>query len=171
MTSGKRRYDARLASHIPGRLRVKLAESSRGARIMDRIKEQLSDVAGIDTVDLNRTTGSITVHYDHKKYTVDGIHQVLEDVDVVLANLTDAPSIVKDTKESPTFIGAIEDLSRRLSGAVGINIDLKTALPLTLLAAGAWSIARQGLRVSQVPAWALLWLAFDTFVKLHPARP
>ncbi len=171
MTPEKHRHSALVASHIPGRLRVKLAASSRGAHFMTRIKEQLADVKGVDSVDLNHTTWSITVRYDRGKQTVDGIHQVLEDMDVVLVNLTNAPSIGEGGKESVTFIAAVEDLNRRLSGAAGINIDLKTFLPLTLLAAGAWAIAREGLKIWQVPAWAFLWLAFDTFVKLHPAAP
>lgn len=170
MTTEKRQYHARIASHIPGRLRVKLAAANRNAQVMARIKERLAGVAGIDAVDLNDTTGSIMVRYDREKHTMGGIHEMLEDVDVVLANLTDAPCFDENTKKPTTFIGAVEDLNKRLSGATGVTIDLKTILPLTLLGAGVWTIARQGLRATQVPAWALIWLAFDAFVKLHPVR-
>lgn len=150
---------------------MRLAESARNPRVMSHIKEQLSKVAGIDSVDLNHTTGSVMVRYDADAYTMTGIHQVLDDIDVVVAKLTDAPSLGGDGKQPMTFIGAVEDLNKRLSGATGIAIDLKKVLPLTLLGAGIWAIARQGLRLSQAPAWVFLWLAFDSFVKLHPAQP
>jgi copper chaperone CopZ len=170
MIPEKRRYHGRVASHIPGRVRVKLAPASRSARVMAHIKEQLKGVAGIDAVDLNPATGSVTVCYDRAKHTMEGIRRVFEDIDVVLANLTDAPSFDESCKKPTTFIGAVEDLNRRCSESTGVNIDLKKILPLTLLGAGLWAIARQGLRVSQVPAWVFLWLAFDSFVKLHPVR-
>jgi copper chaperone CopZ len=170
MTPEKRRCHGRVASHIPGRVRVKLAAASRDARIMAHIKEQLKGVAGIDAVDLNHATGSITVRYDRAKHTMEGIRQVFEDIDVVVGNLTDAPSFGESGKKPTTFIGAVEDLNRRCSESTGVNIDLKKILPLTLLGAGLWAIARQGFRVSQVPAWVFLWLAFDSFVKLHPVR-
>jgi len=79
--------------------------------------------------------------------------------------------VVPDQGEpSQNFIFAIEDLNRRIQSATGLPIDLKLALPLTFVGAGAWSIARRGLMIEAVPGWLFLWFAFDMFVKLHPVK-
>jgi hypothetical protein len=71
--------------------------------------------------------------------------------------------------ETAGFLAAIDDLNQRISAATGLPINLKLALPLAFVGAVLWSIGRKGLMIEMVPGWLFLWLAFDMFVKLHPA--
>jgi hypothetical protein len=62
-------------------------------------------------------------------------------------------------------------LNTRLSRWTGLPIDLRTVLPLAFVGAGLWSLIRNGLMIEKVPAWLLLWLGFDLFVKARPQEP
>ncbi len=168
------KHTANLASHVPGRLRIKLSPACRAPHVMGRIGDSLREKDGIHKVRLNDTTGSVTITYDHRKLDREGIYQILDDVDVIISDLTGAPQVEEPTaaagkKEAPlTFISAAEDLNKRLSEITGVKVDLKTALPLSLVGLGIWSIARSGLGLDKIPGVLFLWLAFDAFHKLHP---
>lgn len=170
------RHRAGVASHVPGRLRVKLQPQSRAAHVMGRIADNLQSQDGIRGVKVNPCTGSITVHYDHARHDTGGILSLLEDLDVVIESATQAPEVVEaegkgnDGTQARDFLAAIDDLNARIRAASGIPIDLRLVLPLTFAGAGIWSIARQGLMIESMPGWLFLWLAFDMFVKLHPSR-
>lgn len=158
-------HKARIASHTPGRLRVKVARGKPDAAAMRRIKAGLEARPGIAGVGVNPANGSITVHYDPKHHSTAGILGVLEDVDVLVDSLTDIPGL---ETQALTVGEAIGDLNARLSRRVGWPIDLRVVLPLLFVGAGTWSILRHGLMLGKVPGWMLLWLGFDLFVKTHP---
>jgi hypothetical protein len=104
-----------------------------------------------------------------------GIRKVLEDVDVIVSDYTgismpEGETIAGGEKNSITFVGAVDDLNGWLSTVTGVPINLKLILPLSFLGAGLWSILRNGLMTARIPGLVFLWLAFDTFVKLHPAN-
>jgi len=67
----------------------------------------------------------------------------------------------------PSVTEAIDDLDQYLHETMGVRVNLRMAVPLGLLAIGVWSVAKRGLMIDSVPGWVFLWLAFDTFVKLH----
>lgn len=163
-----------VASHVPGRIRVKLHARHRDSATMEDIRRHLAAQEGIHEVRLNRACGSVTVHYDHERHSMAGILGLLEDLDVVVDSIGHLPSVGEgfppDGGEAPEFITAINDLNRRLRRATGLPVDLKLALPLTFVGAGLWSIVRKGLMIESVPGWLFLWFAFDMFVKLHSHR-
>jgi len=169
-----RRY-ARIASAIPGRLRLKLHRSHRDQDIMNGIKRGLEPADGVHDVKINRSTGSITVRYDHARQTRDGVLGLFQDLDVVVQSIGHVPSIEaseggKSTSAgSEGFLAAVNDLNRRIYDTTGVPVDLKILLPIAFAGAGIWSIARRGLMVESVPGWLFLWFAFDILVKLHPA--
>ncbi len=140
---------------------------------MRQIENQLKTHEGIHHVEVNHTTGSVTVKYDLKKHSMTSIFQLLEDLEVIVADLTGTAQIEETliTGEGETqlsFIGAVEDLNERLTTISGVKFNLKSALPLTFAGVGFWSIARDGLKLEKIPGLLFLWLAFDTFIKLHP---
>lgn len=168
------RHHARVASAIPGRLRVKLHPAHRGQDVMDNIKRGLAPAEGVHDVKLNRSTGSITVRYDHTHHTTNSVLGLLQDLDVVAQSM-EAPGMeepeaeVERTVRSEGFLAAVNDLNRRVFNSTGVPVDLKIILPLTFAGAGLWSISKRGLMIESVPGWLFLWFAFDMFVKLHPA--
>jgi len=161
-------HQARVASHVPGRLRVKLGPASRDAGVLDGIARRLKSHDGIHHVSVNPPSGSVTVHYDSQRHHERGVVAMFEDCECIFVNLEsmkESPAL----EANPGFLAAVDDLNARLSAAIGIPLDLKILLPVSFLGAGIWSIARRGLMVEALPGWLFLWLALDSFVKLHPS--
>jgi hypothetical protein len=166
------RHSVHLASLVPGRLRIKFPSASGNAAALDRLKGRLESREGVNGVRVNPVNRSVTVHYDQNHHGTAGILGLLEDVDVMVESIGHLPSINgQENPSSPGFIGATEDLNRRIRGLTGIPIDVKVLLPVAFLAAGVWSTLRKGLIIEAVPGWLFLWLAFDVYVKLHPPQP
>jgi hypothetical protein len=164
-----RRHSARIASLVPGRLRIKLRRGDELAGLLQRLKSRLEGHEGVHRVKVNPTVGSLTLHYDHARHGMAGVLGWLEDVDVMVESIGHLPSV--NGAEGVTeagFVGAAEDLNRRIHHWTGLPVDIKLLLPLLFLAAGLWSTARKGLMVEAVPGWLFLWFAFDVFVKFHP---
>lgn len=57
--------------NVPGRLRIKSPVIKNNRVVADELKKSLSSLYGIGTVDINLTTGSLLINYNHKslKYT------------------------------------------------------------------------------------------------------
>jgi hypothetical protein len=164
------RHSARIASLVPGRIRLKLHDAGRGRAVLDRIKQELESREGVHDVKVNGTSGSFTVRYDETRHGAAGILGWLEDLDVLVESVGHFPSVDPGNAPVGGFLAAIEDLNQRIHRATGLPVDVKLVLPLTFAGAGVWSILRRGLMIEAVPGWLFLWFAFDTFVKLHPNR-
>jgi cation transport ATPase len=162
----KQRHRGRLASLVRGRVRVKVHPESRTPHSMQEIQNRLASQEGVHDVIVNPATGSVTVNYDHERYSTAGILGLLEDLDIVVESTVHA-----EHGPSPGFLAAIDDLNARIHAATGVPIDLKLAVPLAFVGAGIWSIGKKGLMIESVPGWLFLWFAFDMFVKMHPAHP
>jgi hypothetical protein len=139
---------------------------------MRQIKDKLEARQGIHEVSINETTGSVRVNYDRGRHDMEGILHVMEDFDVILCDYMPGIDPVGGlsgggSQGTSALPEALEDLSKRLSAAIHVPLDLKTVLPLGFLTAGLWSIARNGLMMTNIPGWVFIWLAFDTYMKLH----
>lgn len=154
-----KQHNASVASHVPGRLRIRLRPGSRASEHLQQIKEKIGSRAGIQGVRPNPAAGSLMVRYDRDQFDQKKIFEVLKDADVVLADLTGM-----ETERGMDFDTAVEDIGRRT------GIDLKKTIPLAFVAAGLWSFARNGLMIESVPGWFFFWLALDSFVKLNRPR-
>lgn len=165
------RHHAYVASHTPGRLRIKMHPGSRTPDVLQGIQRGLQAKHGVRDVRVNAANGSVTVIYDHLIHNSASMLGLLDDLDVVIDSIGKA-SAFEDSPgaaaASPSFLDAVEDINARIRSGLSIPFDLKLILPLTFAGAGAWSIAKEGLMIESVPGWLFLWLAFDMFVKLHP---
>lgn len=159
-----------VVSHVPGRIRFKVPPAHRDQSMMRHIKNSLGEQYGADNVKVNHTIGSITVKYNREKYTKPEFEQELKDFDVIASAVMGEGESGGGRQPDVTFLEAVDDLSERVSATTGIRMDLKKALPLTAAGLGVWAIARNGLGMRQIPGIYFLWLALDTFVKLHPLR-
>jgi hypothetical protein len=141
---------------------------------MMHLKKTLEEQHGVHGVDVNHTAGSITVKYNEQTHGETGIFDLLEDLDVIVSTVMDAPRIEAPTegdghsKAAATLAGALDDLDKRVARVTGHAVNLRTLFPLSLAGLGVWRILQSGLMLEMVPGWLLLWLAFDSFVKLHP---
>jgi copper chaperone CopZ len=52
--------------NVPGRLRIKSPIIKNNKNVADELKKSLSTMQGIANVDINPTTGSLLVNYNHK---------------------------------------------------------------------------------------------------------
>ncbi len=52
--------------NVPGRLRIKSPIIKNNKHVADELKKSLSTMQGIAIVDINPTTGSLLVNYNHK---------------------------------------------------------------------------------------------------------
>jgi hypothetical protein len=185
---GRGPQPARLMSATPGRLRVRL--SSRPGRdgqahdgqlgatreaVLRHVHAGISGEAGIRHVQTNPSTGSVTIHYDPATRGHDDVLGLLYDLGVVVHDVAEgadegpaepAPAH-GHSRPAAGMIGALDDLDQRLSHLTGHRVDLKVLFPATLATIGVAQLLRQGVGLGEIPAYVLLWYAFDSFFKLH----
>jgi Heavy metal associated domain 2 len=169
-------HHAEIASHIPGRLRVRLDRASRQPQVLHGLKEELAGCPGVHEVAVNPGAGSLTIQYDAHRYPGTGIFGVLEDLDMLVAAVTGAPRLEGPaegrgpSQAALTVVEALDDLDRRLFGLTGHTLNLRVLFPFGLAGLGVGLTLTNGLGLKMIPGWLPLWLAFDAFVKLHPQR-
>src|SRR6266446_9142692 len=61
-------HSAYVTHHIPGRMRVKLPHAKGDRALLERIKESISPLPGVRSIEMNPTTGSVEVNYDPNDY-------------------------------------------------------------------------------------------------------
>src|SRR5262245_58582364 len=98
-TPARSLHHGEVASHIRGRLRVRLHRRSRHQHVMTRLQQAIAAQTGVQGVDVNHTAGSITVQYDAQAHGERGIFSLLEDLDVLIGTVMDAPHIETASSE------------------------------------------------------------------------
>lgn len=153
----------RLASDIPGRLRLRMA---RGAEhlTLKQIADALEGKPGIVRVETNTRTRSILINYGRER---DELLTMLHDAGIVLAEASSTGAEAPGGEGSSGVENALADLETRLHALTGMDVKMRTLFPLGLAALGAWRTAVCGLGLSQVPAFILFWYAFDLYYKFN----
>ncbi len=169
-----KQHHAKVAHHIPGRVRIRIHKESRHPHILQKLKTDLDGQPGVHGVEVNEAAGSVTVKYDAQQRTSAGIFDLLQDFDVLVGTVMEAPHLEEEeednsghSKAALTMAGALDDLDRRLSELTGHTLDLRVLFPLGLVGVGIWQISKHGLMFEMIPGWLLVWLGFDAFVKLN----
>lgn len=162
--------NALIASDTHGRLRIRLNRAARTQDRMSRIAEHFQHIHGTH-VQTNAQTGSVMVRYDAGLHGRDAILKILADVGVVIREVAkglgeDAPESGR-SRASEHLITAFDRLDTSLFLATGYRVDLKAAFPVLLGSVGLWRLWKEGLGLTEVPAYLLLWQAFDAFFKLN----
>ena len=178
LDDGPHRRHARVVSHAPGRVRVRLRPDHRDAETLTRAEQHLGEQPGVATVTTNVRTGSLLLSFDHVGVSKADLFGMLYDAGIVARDLLDAEEIPEDLgaerqEHSTTATGlmdALTDLDTRLSRLTGGRIDIKLLVPVGMGILAARQIATVGLGLGQVPGYVLLWYAFDSFYKLHQRR-
>ena len=163
-----------VASHIPGRLRVRLHKDSRQAPVLHHLQHERTNRPGIGEVRRNQAAGSLIVHYDTQHYPGNSLSDVLQDLDVIMGTVLEAPHLVEpaagpgQSQAALSLATALDDLDHHISAFTGRSLNLRVLFPFGLAGVGLRQILKNGLMLDTAPGWLLLWLAFDAFVKLHP---
>jgi hypothetical protein len=163
----------RVASHTPGRLRVRIKRDRQQPEQLQTVKRALEHHLGHGGVQVSDTTHSVLVQYDRHAHSSSDMMSLLRDVGVIVTETAralgeDVPDLAGGhSTTSASIVNALSDLDQRISRWTGRQVDLKLLFPLTLGGIGAVQLARRGLGLSEVPAYVLLWYAFDSFWKFH----
>ncbi|GAC1323046.1 MAG: hypothetical protein NVSMB2_20580 [Chloroflexota bacterium] len=169
---------AHIASHTPGRLRIRLDSRRRQKAALLRVRDHMQDQPGVVKVDANPTTGSVVVHYDQHGARRGDLLAALSDVGVILGDVAETVDGHSLPSEGPgrsttavSVVDSISDLDRRLSDLTGRKIDMKLLFPISLGVLGIRQVLTRGWGLTEVPAYVLLWYAFDSFWKFHREPP
>jgi Heavy metal associated domain 2 len=174
------RARARVTSSTPGRVRVRLRRPERHQHLLRAIGHDVRQRLNGADVEVNPRTGSVLVEYDQRARSHADVLSALHDLGLVIEDVAhglgeDVPRLEGPgrTTTSQGIIETLTDLDRQLSALTGRSVDLKLAVPLLLGGLGAVQLARNGVGLGDVPAYVLLWYAFDSFWKFHrePAAP
>lgn len=168
-----RPHHARITSSVPGRLRVRLKSSESRPEQLEGLRARLGNQAGVHAVETNLTTGSVTVNYDSGERSLSDVLRMFEDLGMVIGTVEsgadDQPS--GSSKASRSILDAFDDLDRRLSRLTGHQVDLKLLFPVSMGVIGIRQLVVNGIGLGEIPAYVLLWYAFDSFYKLHREHP
>jgi hypothetical protein len=119
----------------------------------------------------------VLVHYDRQTRSSADMLSILRDVGVLVEDtarglgLELAEAGAGSSTTSVRIVDALTDLDRQLSLLTGRTVDLKLLFPMALGGVGLWRAATSGLGLTEVPAYVLLWYAFDSFWKFHREPP
>jgi len=165
---------ATIASATPGRVRVRLQRTEKSRDIVESVKEHVVGRPGVTQVSTSAVTGSVVVHYDRESASHDDIIGMFRDAGVIvesIAGLEGAEELSAPTPASQRVIEAVDRLDRRLARLTGYRVDLRLLFPAGLFAIGLRQALVEGLGLTDVPGYVLLWYAFDSFWKLHRELP
>ena len=161
-----RRDRLRLVSHFPGRLRVRAEAFRLLPEVAADVAERVGGELGVLAVQAFPRTGSLLVQYEPREIEL----RRLIDVLVVAGGLRGIEVDVREDwvsrpAQGARVRGAIGAWNRSLRAVTEGKVDLRTALPGTLVAAGA-AMFLAGRR--RVPEWYdLMFWAFVTFSNLN----
>lgn len=156
-----------IASSTPSRTRVKLSQKRRNPHEMERIAHALREHTHVRDVRANMQTGSIVIEHAQKDGTLDEIVAVLQDLGVVLGEITDVPFVEGKSGTAADLSNALTDLNERVAKATDGVVDLRILMPAGLGALAIHQLIRNGWQFETVPWYVLAWYSFDSFIKLH----
>ncbi len=173
-------YRVRTAHRTRGRIRLVIQEFKNHPKSLEDVKRVIAPMHGVCRVDVNSTTGSVTVHYNpalygkfHEQLAVQGeasgaFHldppSFGEGGELVKNVEAEAEFLSRHSETARTIVDSFSALNRAVKRATDNNIDLKVLLPLGL---AVYSFLEIGIETS-TPLWITLGIfSFNSFVSLH----
>ena len=153
---------------------MRLARVNRDPRLMGQLRDFISGLGGVDSVEINARTGSVLVRYQP---------EFRDNLQSVLANVTGAdsfleipePDLAANLEREARFLAnhselalqvikSLKELNNGVRVATGNTVDLKVLLPAGL---AVWAFFKTGVEAA-TPLWVTLGIfAFNSFVQLH----
>jgi cation transport ATPase len=177
-------HDAHVAHHTKGRIRLRLPNAKRDHAALEKVKRALAPMPGVQSVDVNPTTGSVVIQYDPAKH--DDFHEALsghaeEQNLFTLAppRLSEVDEIAETIQKEAEFLAARSEtaksivdfftgLNREVKNATNNSVDLQVLLPLGLAVYSFFAIEGE----LATPLWVTLGIfSFNSFVSLHHHPP
>lgn len=173
MTLLSEEITATILHAIPGRIRVRVEGSARAPETMSALASAVSQIAGVQEVRINPTTGSLLALYDPNAVSIEEMYIAAR---AARLNITapGSPSSPGETAEVSQVARNITSSFGRVDSAIssvtGGRLDAKTLVPLGLGAAAVRQIATTGAGLSAIPWYILLWYSYGIFTKYNLRR-
>jgi hypothetical protein len=139
---------------------------------MKALQTRLDSALGPGHTRVDATTGSVLVRYDRHAHKAGEIVAMLRDAGILLQETArgvglEVPEFDGYSTAGDRVVDTVGDLDRQIAALTGRKVDLKFLFPMLLGGIGLWRAVSSGLGVTEVPAYVLLWYAFDSFWKFH----
>ena len=172
---------ARIAHHVPGRLRLKVLGAPAQREYFAAVKEVISRLEGVDSVRVNASSSSIVIDYSpadtvfHYRLNQDPTLNSwlrLEGEEALLARVDQAMTsgthyLGLHSRMAEGILSGAEQLDNGLRRASDGYVDLKLLLPMAFALATSMRQARG----RGTPMWLSLGtFAFNSFLTLHRER-
>jgi len=172
---------ARIAHHMPGRMRLKVLGVPAEQDFFAAVKKAIATLQGVESVRVNATSSSIVINYSpadtvfHFRLQDDPVVNTwlrLEGDDALLAGVGEAVAsgshyLARHSRLAEGIVSSAEQLDSSLRRASDGYLDLKLLLPLAFAAATSMRQARG----RGTPMWLSLGtFAFNSFLSLHRQR-
>ena len=89
------RHFAEVAHAVDGRVRLKFPGAKRDPALLDQLKTTISEIPGVDVVDVKASSGSLVIYYDPEHHP--GVAALLH----CLTQIEPAPMMVKSPPVQP----------------------------------------------------------------------
>lgn len=167
-------YTRGVAHHVRHRTRLRLPPSHRNQIALRSAEKAILSVPGVKSTEVKERTGSIVIHHDEKDNILEHIGDALAKAVPELFELliAEEEAEVEGLSFVATLLGAGASVANREMARKTDNwLNMKVIIPLAFLAAGI----RKGLQneawMAEVPAFVLIYYAFDSYMKFHPMVP
>jgi hypothetical protein len=176
MSKHKHKHRAKIAHHVPGRMRLKVDTAKGNDALMEEIRQTLVNVPGIHDIQINSSTGSVTVHYAADAHpeieTTIERHQQHFSVHAPSTKLDDMTKMITDEAEflaehshsARVVVDFCKHIDTNIKKATNNTLDLKVLLPLGLAGVAFLEIGA----TAATPVWVTIALfSLNHFVELQ----
>ncbi len=179
------KHHAKIAHHVPGRMRVKVPNAKGNDELLAEIRQTLVGVPGIHNVEMNGATGSVTIHYCPDTHPE--LHASIDRHQEVFAvaaerrppstKLDEMTHLIQEEAEflaehshtARLVVDFCSSLDKKIKQVTNNSVDLKVLVPLGLAAVMFVEIGA----TAATPVWVTIGLfSLNHFVELqaHQAR-
>jgi hypothetical protein len=178
------KYEAKLAHHVPGRLRVKIPAAIGDNGVLESLKQVFAGVGGVDSVVVKPLSGSLILQYDpkrnaemksrfaswqHEQITLCGGRPGDEVEEIAQKIQVEAEFLASHSQAARAVVDLFKNIDLDIRTSTGNAVDLKTAVVAGLAVAALIGL---GIEAS-TPMWVTLALFvlnhfLEQFAALHP---
>lgn len=174
------KHHAKIAHHVPGRMRVKVPNAKGNDELLAEIRQTLVGVPGIHDIEINGATGSVVIHYctdTHPELhtSIDQHQEVfavaaerrppstkLDDMTHLLEE--EAEFLAEHSHTARIVVDFCNNLDKKIKKATNNSVDLKVLVPLGFAAIMFVEIGA----TAATPVWVTIGLfSLNHFVELQ----
>lgn len=173
-----KKHKAKIAHHVPGRMRIKIPSAKGNDALFAEIQQTLSSVPGIHEIIVNSASSSVTIHYaadahpqlpasidqhqDHFSVNHNPPPTKLDDMTHLVEE--EAEFLAEHSHSARVVVDFCKKFDREVKRATNNSVDLKVLVPLGLAAVTFIEIGA----TAATPVWVTIGLfSLNHFVELQ----